>query len=61
MIEVRGRPAVIEWSKDGGRAEARTLVADKFAVMVTVRNAADATAAQSLLEALDLAALARIP
>jgi len=61
MIEVRGKPAVIEWSKDGGRAEARTLVADKFSVIITVRNAADATAAQSVLEALDLAGLARIP
>jgi hypothetical protein len=60
-VEVRGKPAMIEWTKEGGRAEARTLVADKFSVIVAVGNAADATAAQNLLEALDLAALARIP
>jgi len=60
-IQVAGKPAAVEWSKDGGRAEARTLVADKFSVLVVVRPTSGVEPVQALLQALDLAALARIP
>ena len=60
-IQVAGKPAVVEWARESGEAEARTLVADKFSVMITVRRAPNADVAQTLLQALDLAALAQLP
>lgn len=61
MVQVAGKPAALEWTKESGEAEARTMVAGRFSVMITVRGAANADVAQTLLQALDLAALARIP
>lgn len=60
-IQVAGQPAVVEWAKETGEAEARSLVAGKFSVMITVQRAPSVDVAQTLLQALDLAALAQLP
>jgi hypothetical protein len=60
-VQVAGKPATVEWTKESGEAGARTLVADKFSVMITVHRAPNPDVAQTLLQALDLAALAQIP
>ncbi len=59
-VTVAGYPAIVEWSRDGGQAEARMVVADLYKVGAKVSPVDGPEPALALLQALDLAGLARL-
>jgi hypothetical protein len=59
-VEIGGRPVMLEWAREGGTAEARTLLAGLYYVTVKVTPADDTDPARDLLTALDLDGLSAL-